>query len=165
MSCSALRPLSGRPVGGHAHRFGQRADLQRDVDRSRLSDGEHDAHLLEHAEASQLAGHLVRAGRKVAEDVAAILTRDHESSHPGVGLGHFHFRARQSGAGFINHRPRQLGDGYSLRSGDRRERQRGCQDQPHIASNHTASSVRSRSASRGLKRDRSGPLATLRAGC
>ncbi len=101
-------------VRRHAHRFRQRADLERDVQRPRIPHREHDACLFETAEPVHFGGELVGTHRKAGEDEPAPLVRDHEPGHPGVGLSDCHLSAGQRGAGFIHERARQLGNGHCL---------------------------------------------------
>src|SRR5439155_15456869 len=63
-------------LAGHLHRLLERANFQRHVDRARVTDREHDARLLEGAEAAQFRDYLVRTDREIGEDVFTARARD-----------------------------------------------------------------------------------------
>ena len=69
MPTLTLRVSTMVGVGLDGDRFRHAADLQRDVDRARVADGEHDAGLLEAAEPAEFGGDLVGTNRQVGEDI------------------------------------------------------------------------------------------------
>jgi hypothetical protein len=99
----SARRVHERRFGRHRDRFGERADLQRQVDDGLLRHRQRDAVAHRGAEAVERRTHLVAADRQRGQPIRAVVARERGSREARIAVGGRERRAGNDGAGGVTH--------------------------------------------------------------